>query len=120
MLFTRYLLFYYSIAENPRLFGLGRGRLILGLFLRVLKLLPLFLQIKLFGSKLFLLIEQCLLEIVHLVQLLSKQVLVLHVVGQEDVVVSRFRLEFLQNRCLVLTYIKMLLFRPEPAPPPAT
>jgi len=97
VLFTRNLLFDYSIAENSRLFGLGRRCLILHLFLRLLKLLPLFLQIKLFGPKLFLLIEQRLLEIVHLVQFLGEQVLVLHVVRQENVVVSGFRLEFLQN-----------------------
>jgi hypothetical protein len=70
----------------------------------LLKLLPLLLQIKLLSSKFLLLVKQCLLKIIHLVEFLSKQVFIFHVIGQQDVVIGILGLKFLQDCCLILNY----------------
>jgi hypothetical protein len=74
------------------------------MLLRILKLFPLFLKVKLFGPDLLLLIKEGLLEVVHLVELLCQQVLVLHVVGKQDVVICILCLELLEDCRLILNH----------------
>ena len=72
------------------------------MFLRFFELFPLFLKVKLFSSQFFFLIKKGLFEVIHLIEFLRKQVLVLHIVGKQDIVIGIFGLELLEDCCFIL------------------